>query len=64
MSEQVFNVKDFGAVGDGKTDDSAAIKTAIQAAHEAGGTVYFPEGRYHKEVLTSPQQTPDDQGDK
>lgn len=43
----VVSVKDFGAKGDGVTDDSAAI----QAAHDAfsgndGGTIYFPRGRY------------------
>lgn len=36
------SVKDFGAVGDGVTDDTAAI----QAALNAGGDVYFPAGRY------------------
>lgn len=36
------SVKDFGAVGDGVADDTAAI----QAALDAGGEVYFPAGRY------------------
>ena len=36
------NVKDFGAVGDGKTKDTAAIQRAI----DAGGMVYFPPGIY------------------
>lgn len=38
----VVNVKDFGAVGDGVTDDTAAI----QAAVNTNKTVYFPEGTY------------------
>lgn len=44
----VFNVKDYGAVGDGSTDDSAAIASAAAAAGTAnhGGTVYFPYGTY------------------
>jgi hypothetical protein len=53
-----FNVKDFGAKGDGttstgnvNTSDATAIKAAIAAAFAAsgyngGGTVYFPIGRY------------------
>jgi len=36
------NVKDFGAVGDGVADDTAAI----QAALSLGGDIYFPEGTY------------------
>jgi hypothetical protein len=39
----LFNVKDFGAVGDSVTDDSAAILAAFAAAAaNKGGTVYFP----------------------
>ncbi|WP_231737593.1 glycosyl hydrolase family 28-related protein [Mycobacterium sp. IS-1742] len=39
------NVKDYGAVGDGITDDSAAIKAA-EAALTSGQRLYFPEGTY------------------
>ncbi len=39
------NVKDYGAIGDGVTDDSAAIKAA-EAALTSGGTLYFPDGDY------------------
>lgn len=43
----VFNVKDYGAVGDGGTDDTVAIKAATLACINAGGgTVYFPAGTY------------------
>ncbi len=44
----IFNVKDFGATGDGATDDTAAIQaavTALNSAH-AGGIVFVPAGNY------------------
>jgi hypothetical protein len=40
------SVKDFGAVGDGTTDDTAAIQTADTAATAAGKTLHFPAGTY------------------
>lgn len=40
----VVNVKDFGAKGDGVTDDTAAIQATMMAS--AGKTVYFPSGTY------------------
>lgn len=43
----VFDVKDYGAVGDGKTPDTKAFADAIKACAEAGGgTVLIPEGTY------------------
>ena len=39
----IFNIQTFGAVGDGVTDDTAAIQAATDAAQAAGGgTVYIP----------------------
>ena len=44
---QTFDVRDFGAIGDGQTLDSPAINAAIQAAADAGGgTVVLPAGTY------------------
>ncbi len=44
---RVFDVRDFGATGDGRTLDTAAINQAIEAAATAGGgTVYVPAGAY------------------
>lgn len=43
------NVKDFGAVGDGKTDDTVSIQTAINCLPR-GARLVFPEGVY----LTAP----------
>jgi len=41
-----YDVRAFGALGDGKTPDTPAINRAIEAAAVAGGTVYFPAGNY------------------
>ena len=43
----VFNVRSYGATGDGKTLDTKAINNAIEAAAGAGGgVVFFPAGSY------------------
>lgn len=44
--EGVFNVKQYGAKADGKTDDTAAIQKAMDEAGKLGGKVYLPPGRY------------------
>ena len=42
-----INVLDYGATGNGTTDDTAAIQAAFNAANtEKGATVYFPSGDY------------------
>lgn len=42
----LFFVREFGAVGDGVTDDAAAIQAAIDAAEVAGGVVLFEPKPY------------------
>src|ERR1041385_2313286 len=49
---EIKNVKDFGAVGDFVTDDTAAIQAAVNWTSGANrGTIYFPTGSY---LVTSP----------
>ena len=53
--EQYVSVKDFGAVGDGVTDDTAAIQAAVDylaakyPSHmsDSGASLYFPPGEYY-----------------
>lgn len=44
----MLNVKDpaFGAAGDGSTDDTTAVQSALNAAKVTGEAVYFPPGKY------------------
>jgi len=42
-TEELYDIRDYGAKGDGKTMDTAAIQKAIDACSKAGGgTVYLP----------------------
>lgn len=44
---QEFDVRAFGAIGDGRKDNTSAFRKAIEAARDnGGGTVYIPRGRY------------------
>lgn len=45
-NSSVFNVKDFGAKGDGLVSDSAAIQKTLDEAGKVQGTAYFPSGHY------------------
>lgn len=53
-SDTRFNVRDFGATGDGRTSDTAAIQAALDAAGKVQGTVWFPAGRYRCHDLKVP----------
>ena len=46
-TQATYNVRDFGASGDGKTVDTPAINRAIEAAAaKGGGSIVFPAGTY------------------
>lgn len=47
-----LNVKDYGATGDGATNDRAAIQSALSAA-AGGAAVYFPKGTYIVDLAAS-----------
>ena len=52
-SAAVCNVRDYGAAGDGKQKDTAAIARAIEKCSQAGGgTVEFSPGRYLTGAIT------------
>lgn len=54
--ERVFDVRAYGAQGDGTADDTGAVLAALQAAGgQGGGTVFLPRGRYR---LTQPLSIP------
>jgi len=56
---ETVSVKDFGATGDGVTDDTAAIQAAIDSLYSGtiqGGTLFFPKGTY--KVTSSIYQKP------
>jgi len=42
----IYNIKDYGAKGDGATDDTAAIQSVIDTLGPTGGTILFPAGNF------------------
>jgi polygalacturonase len=58
QAAQNFNVRDFGATGDGKTLDTLAIQKALDTCGNAGGgTVEFPAGVYLSQPITLHSKT-------
>jgi polygalacturonase len=57
LRAEVFNVRDFGAKGDGTTFDTAAIQKALDACEKSGGTVEFPAGTFLSRPLTLHSKT-------
>jgi polygalacturonase len=52
LAAPVFNVRSYGAVGNGSTNDDDAIDKAINAANAAGGGIVdFPAGRYRSRTI-------------
>ena len=49
--DTVLNVRQFGARGDGKTNDTKSIQSAIDAAAARGGAVFLPPGVYQSAEL-------------
>src|SRR5688572_2754794 len=48
LGTAIYNIRDFGAKGDGKTLDTAALQAAIDACtRDGGGTVLVPAGVFH-----------------
>lgn len=53
-SDLPLNVRDFGAVGDGVADDTAAIQAALDAAEAAGGGIVWVPGGTYKLTRSEP----------
>ena len=46
IADDAVNIKDYGAIGDGVTDDTAAIQAALTSLSSSGGSVFIPSGTY------------------
>jgi hypothetical protein len=54
---EAFNVKQYGAVGDGKSDDSAAFQRVVHEISAIGkGVLYIPRGDYRIDTIISKRQ--------
>ena len=50
----MLNVRDFGAIGDGQADDTAALRQAMAALPGPGSVLFFPPGHYLTDTLFPP----------
>jgi hypothetical protein len=57
ITGMIFNVMAYGAIGDGKANDTAAVQAAVDAAGKVHGTVFIPPGRYLFTALVIKDQT-------
>ena len=57
LSSLFFNVKEYGALGDGSTDDTIAVQAALTACDTTGGTVFFSVGTYILSTLNISSRT-------
>lgn len=56
---KVFNVLDFGAVGDDKTDNTTAFARCLDALIQAGGgRMFLPDGVYRGRIIIPPVSKP------
>ena len=54
-TSRVFDIKQYGAAGDGRTDDTIAIRRALAELNKAGGILSLPPGDY---VVSAPLDLP------
>ena len=59
LKSRVFNVLNYGAVGDDKTDNTGAFSACLKALIEAGGgTMLLPDGVYRGRIIIPPVSKP------
>ena len=57
QNNHYVSVRQFGARGDGKSDDTEAIRAAIAALPPRGGVLFFPPGHYLTDTIVAPAYT-------